>query len=91
MKPDLIRDELIIRAGELGLTARALAERCADMPNADHINEYFTGRGQMTTKKASRLMTALGLSVTRTGPNVSLTAIGEPDDMTPDVDDKLPF
>lgn len=62
--PDTIRQACSARVAELNLHARLVAEM-AGIGNVQHVVEFLAGRSSMTTRKASRILEALGADSTQ--------------------------
>jgi hypothetical protein len=62
--PDWIRARVVERAGELDLTAYALAKMTEGKVSKDTVGRYLSGRGSISSDRLQHLLTALGLTVT---------------------------
>lgn len=60
---DPIRDAVIRRAAELGLTAYAIARDSGGAVNEDTVRAYLTGRKDMTGRRLGAVLRVLGLEV----------------------------
>jgi hypothetical protein len=59
--PDWIRDVVVARARELGLTKYAVAK--LSKVSEKHVGSYFNGQKSMTTERLQHLLKVLGLTL----------------------------
>lgn len=62
---DLIRDASDRRARALGYTAETLSAAVDGAVTPQHIGDWITGKGFMTSSKAAKLLKVLGLELTQ--------------------------
>lgn len=65
--PTTIRERVIARAKELGLTAYAIARDTNGIVSPDHVKRYITDEADMTGERLDAVMRVVGLQVTRGG------------------------
>ena len=58
-----IRDQIIARAAELGLTAHAIARQPGIGIGRTTLHRYFSGNSDLTGEKIERLLAVLGLEI----------------------------
>jgi hypothetical protein len=60
---DTIRETIIARASELGLTANAISVACGGSPNPEATRRYLTERCHLGSQYVSRICGVLGLEL----------------------------
>jgi hypothetical protein len=60
---DSIRQTIIARASELGLSAYAISVRCGGSPNPEATRRYLTERCHLGSQYVSKICDVLGLEL----------------------------
>lgn len=60
---DTIRETIIARAEQLGLTAYAISQQCGGSPNPEAVKRYLTERCHLGSQYVSKICDVLGLEL----------------------------
>lgn len=63
---DTIRETIIARAAQLGLTANAISVQCGGSPNPEATRRYLTRKCGLGSQYVSKICEVLGLALKRT-------------------------